>query len=265
VEWGDIFTVARTLHFGNSFQLDLEKMDMGVRFDPAPGNNLLLLGRNEKKAGTMMFFAALDAMLQQLMFKRMVKPEAAPTFTVLDYRNESEVTQDDKLKWIAEKNNAYYNRNRSAEAIEKVYERFLQKKAGDPIEWFMIFDISKASDLRNDSMTGQGIRSLDMFKELLSDGPAKGVFLVVWCGDPEAYRTKMIYSLNHFSYRVVFDLSYDEARAYAKIPKDEDIRREDAYLSCSVRGGSGRPAKFRSYADPSQPWMELLAGRIGVE
>lgn len=257
---GEIIAKERVLHLGEPLKVDA---NLEVRFDAMGGNNLLLLGKNNQKAQNMLFFAALDLVLQGVNQRR--NGRQVQNIFVINYCDGANSDLDDKLQdfgLIQPDKINYYDGSSASMGIEDIYRRFETKTSGEPDDWLIISNLALASDLQSGSVYGSHRENANRFERLLSEGPTKGVFIIAWCDDPALFRAKFNNTFEYFGKRVVFNMSEEDALAMADIVKDDSINRNNAYL---YQSGKGKE-KFRPYSTPMDKWInQLCAERLDEE
>lgn len=257
---GQIITKDRVLHLGEPLKVDA---NLEVRFDQSIGNNLLLVGKNTQKAQNMLFFAALDLVLQRVNHIRNGKKPI--NIYVINYCDGANADLADKLQDFGLNEPSmmnYYDGASAVSGIEAVYHSFESKSESDPDDWLIISNLALASDLQSGSVYGSYRENANRFEKLLSEGPSKGVFCVAWCDDPALFRAKFGNTFDYFGKRVVFNMSDEDALAMADIVKDDSINRNNAYL---YQNGKGKE-KFRPYSTPMDNWINTLcAERLDKE
>lgn len=242
----------RVLHLGEPLKVDA---NLEVRFDQAPANNMLLIGKNNQKAQNLLFFATLDLILQRIAHKR--NGSNMPNITVINFCDGSNTILDDKLQDMGLRlpgHCNYHDGSEANEAFSEVYERFVRKASTDPDEWLIISQLALAADFQGGSIYGSNREYANRFDEILRDGPAKGVFTIAWCDDPALFRAKFDNTYGYFGKRVVFDVSKEDALALADIVNDESINKNNAYI---YQNGKGKE-KFRPYSTPMTKWVETI-------
>lgn len=257
---GQIIAQDRVLHFGEALKVDTK---LEVRFEQSAGNNMLLAGKNTQKAQNILFFATLDLVLQRVNHMRNGKK---PTnIYVINYCDGATDGLSDKLQdfGLNEPNMInYYDGSGAVSGIEAIYRSFESKSVGDPDDWLIISNLALASELQSGSAYGSYNENANRFEKLLSEGPLKGVFCVVWCDDPALFRAKFSHTFGYFGKRVVFNMSDEDALAMADIVKDDSINKNNAYL---YQNGKGKE-KFRPYSTPMDKWItELCTERLDKE
>jgi hypothetical protein len=246
---GEITATDRHVHLGEPLKVEA---NLEVRFDMAPGNNMLLLGKDSQKAQNMLFFATMDLMLQHLGHVRNGK--MPNNIYVLNYCDGANADFSDKLADLglyATDYINYYDGSSANMGIEEIYARFEQKNPCDEDDWLIVSNMGLASDLQSGSVYGSNRTNANRFQRLLQEGPVKGVFCIAWCDDPAIFKAKYGSTFDYFGKRVVFNVSSEDAMAMADIVNDDSINKNNAYL---YQSGKGKE-KFRPYSTPTDKWI----------
>ena len=249
---GKITSTDRLLHLGEPLNIDA---NMEVRFDNAPANNMLMVGKNTQKAQNMLMFAALDLVLQKVNQMRNSRPSI--NIHIINYCDGSNSALEDRLQDLglgAPQFINYYDGASAGLGIEAVYNNFLSKHAGSSDEWLIISNLELASDLQSGSVYGSCKENANRFEQMLRDGPEKGLFVIVWCADPALFKAKFSGIFQYFGKRVVFDVPKEDAQELADVVNDESINKNNAYI---YQNGKGKE-KFRPYSTPMEKWMRYL-------
>lgn len=151
-------------------------------------------------------------------------------------------------------------------SIAAEVSRRRQEPAPGPAVFVLIDDLSRFRDLRkSDDDFGFGGSSRDKgptagqaFVEILREGPAVGVFVIVWCDSyNNVDRWFSRQSLREFDMRVVFQMSAADSSNLIDSPLASRLGPNRALLYSDERGTID---KFRPYGIPSEEWF-AWAGR----
>ena len=148
----------------------------------------------------------------------------------------------------------------AVEKLSAVYELYQNKTDPEAPVWVIISNFGLASDFQSSvySSTSQGFA---MLEELLRSGPARGVHVIGWNDDLTLFRQKYPNLIDLFKKRIAFNLSDEEALAFADVVKDPSISKNNAVFYEAGRGKQ----KFRPYATPSDTWFNEIINRITEE
>ena len=229
-----------------------------IRFFPRSGANLLIVGQDPNSA-----FGILSAGVAALAAQSPGRLEllADPAGGVHQGR------------WTAVLNAVGERINCSsqpdgviAEFAEEVTRR--QEQPGAAAPWFLVIDdLSRYRELRK-SDDDFGFGGFDkskartpgqMFGDVLKDGPAVGVHLIVWCdsyNNVDRWFSRQM--LREFEMRAVFQMSAADSSNLIDNPAASRLGNNRAILYFDERGAS---EKFRPYGPPSATWLELLDKR----
>ncbi|MBE5871324.1 MAG: hypothetical protein E7294_08705 [Lachnospiraceae bacterium] len=249
---GELITKERILHLGESLKVN-EKFE--IRFDRADTNAMLMIGQDVQKAQNMLFFAALELVLQRIDKER--KNEAPTSIYVMNYCDGSNDKLDDRLQDLGlsvPQYIRYYDGATAEREFDTVYQAFLHKKEEDPDVWLIISNLELARGLQSSGIYGSDRENAKRFEQILRDGPAVGFFTIVWCADPSLYKLKFIDTFRYFGKRIIFNVPIEDARELADIVEEESIYNSDAYF---YQNGKGKE-KIRPYQAPMQKWMRHL-------
>jgi hypothetical protein len=137
-----------------------------------------------------------------------------------------------------------------------------------PAVFLFIDDLSRFRDLRkSDDDFGFGGSGRDKgqtpgqaFTEILKEGPAVGVFAVVWCDSYNNIdRWFSRQSLREFDLRVVFQVSASDSSNLIDSPAASRLGTNRALLYSDERGTI---EKFRPYGPPSDEWFAWAARHL---
>lgn len=151
-------------------------------------------------------------------------------------------------------------RSLSAEALADVPSLFV-----------LVYDLSRFRSLRRQEddfgfsgFSGGGEekppRADKQFGELLREGPAYGVHLLVWCDTLTNFnRTLDRQGLREFDSRVLLQMSAADSSLLIDLPTASQLGRRRALLH---REDEGRLEKFRPFAVPDDEWLAAAAERL---
>jgi energy-coupling factor transporter ATP-binding protein EcfA2 len=149
-------------------------------------------------------------------------------------------------------------------AIAAEVNRRRQDRAPAPPVFLVIDDLSRFRDLRkSEEDFGFGSSSRDkgpspgqMFAEILREGPAVGVHVIVWCDSYNNIdRWFNRQSLREFEMRVVLQMSAADSSHLIDSPVASRLGTNRALLYSDERGTL---EKFRPYGPPSDAWLTSL-------
>jgi hypothetical protein len=243
-----------------------------VRIEPATqlmlrrqgGHNLAIVGQDETMAAGMLATAVVALAAQH--------GEAGARFTVLDgSRAESPVLGmwSEVAHAVGESIDVVLPRN-AAHAVTALADE-VARRGQSPEEryaslYLVIYDLAQFRDLRiseddySFSFSGSNGKtpSADKrFREILKEGPAVGVHVLLWC---ESYNsmTRSVdrLTLREIEYRVAMQMSAADSTSLIDSPAATLIGEHRALL---YRDDLGTQTKFRPYGRPSGDWLNWAA------
>jgi hypothetical protein len=249
-----------------------------VRIEPAThlmlrrqgGHNLAIIGQREE-IGAGVLGTAVVALAAQ-------HGEAGAKFVVLDgTRPESHVpgqwgriaaTVGDQVEVVAP-------RNAAAAVVNLADEVTRRTQSPDEVYasiYLVIHDLAQFRDLRltEDEFSfsfssGNGKKPAPdrRFRDILKDGPAVGVHVLVWC---ESYNslTRSIdrLTLREIEYRIAMQMSAADSTSLIDSPAAALLGEHRALL---YRDDLGTQTKFRPYGPPTPEWLAWCAERLRRE
>jgi hypothetical protein len=198
--------------------------------------------------------------------------ESGARFTVLDgTRPESPVADLWPKVAASHPENVDVALPRQAAATIAAYADEVARRAQSPDERFgslylLIHDLAQFRDLRqteDDFSFGSNGKppSVDKrFREILKEGPAVGVHVLLWC---ESYNTlsRSIdrLTLRDIEFRVAMQMSAADSTSLIDSPAATLLGEHRALL---YRDDVGTQTKFRPYGVPSAEWLSWAAGQF---
>jgi DNA segregation ATPase FtsK/SpoIIIE, S-DNA-T family len=141
--------------------------------------------------------------------------------------------------------------------------------AGDEGPRFLfIFDLPRLRELRRQEEDFSFSRSSEeaprrpdqQFADILRDGAAVGVHVVVWCDSLTNFQRMLErQGLKEFDTRILLQMSPADSSLLMDTPAASLLGRHRALLH---REDEGRLEKFRPYAPPSEAWLVKAAGEL---
>ena len=161
----------------------------------------------------------------------------------------------------------------TAETLHMIVEE-LRSRAGEvaaPL-FVIVYDLARFRDLKKaeDDFGSYGgfdkpttVNPSVLWAEIIKDGPAAGVFPLVWCdGFLTAQRWLGRELLNRFETRVLFAMNANDSSNLIDNPAASKLGPNRALLS---RGDLGTIEKFRPYSAPSREWLLDFQAAAHVE
>jgi hypothetical protein len=101
----------------------------------------------------------------------------------------------------------------------------------------------------------------DLFAELVREGPAAGIHLLVWCDTlTNAQRTLDRSGLREFAMRVLFQMSVTDSSALIDSPMASRLHQNRVLFASEELGAL---EKFRPYSLPTEQWLARVASHLG--
>ena len=248
----------RKIHFGESLNID---RSLAVSFETRKNENMLLAGRDAQKAHNLLFFIALDLVLQKV---RAHKEDTTPSqIYVFNFNDENDTMIQDKLQEMVMLLPDYIEGATPDDAQDKlgeVYNLYRNKTNTQETIWIIISNLGLATNFQN-AIYSSNCQGYTMLDEILRNGPQRGVFTIGWHDDLTLFNQKYPNMLELYKKRIAFNLSDEEALHFADVVKDPSINKNNAVYSESGRGKQ----KFRPYSTPASEWFTKMINQISAE
>jgi DNA segregation ATPase FtsK/SpoIIIE-like protein len=242
-------------------------------FRPQGGSNLMLIGQNEE-AGRGLFAASLLGLAAQIA----PPDDGSAPFVLLDGTPDDADDAEYLRKVAARLPHPTRTPDRSglgaalAELATEVDRRQKGETADRSPRFLFVFGVHRFRELRKaDDDFGFGRRGADReptpaerFANVLKEGPAVGVHVVIWCDSlTNLNRSFDRQLLREFAMRVLFQMSPTDSSTLMDSPAASRLGRTRALL---LQEEVERPEKFRPYGPPAAEWLdqaaEQLRGRV---
>jgi S-DNA-T family DNA segregation ATPase FtsK/SpoIIIE len=155
-----------------------------------------------------------------------------------------------------------------AEVAKQVEERQTKEQQTDPAVYLVICDLGRFRDLRRDENDmgfsfGGDDKPPSPAKQLaniLRDGPAVGVYTIVWCDSLNSVNRSFDRQLlREFGLRVLFQMSANDSSHLIDSPL---ASRLGPHVALFHNEEEGRLEKFRPYAWPTMEWLSEVQERF---
>ncbi len=155
-----------------------------------------------------------------------------------------------------------------AEIAKQVEERQSKEQHTDPAIYLFINDLGRFRDLRRDendmgfSFSGEEKppSPAKLLSNILRDGPAVGVYTIVWCDSLTAVtRSFDRQLLREFGLRILFQMSANDSSHLIDSPIASRLGPHVAFFHNEEEG---RLEKFRPYAWPTLDWLATVQERF---
>ena len=223
-----------------------------LRFGPRDGGPVLLIGRDDEAAlgvlaSSVLALAGQGASVQQEArhAKFVILDGSLPDSTAnKTWRTIAGLGDQASFDIVAPRE--------SAAALQSLVEE-MRSRTDDlaPPVFVIVYDIARFRDLKKaeDDYGGYGgektVSPSALWSEIVKDGPAAGVFPIVWCdGYQTAQRWLGRELLNRFETRVLFAMNANDSSNLIDTPAASKLGPNRALLS---RGDLGTIEKFRPY------------------
>jgi S-DNA-T family DNA segregation ATPase FtsK/SpoIIIE len=236
-----------------------------VQFRPQSGDNLLIVGHQEKEA-LGMFITCFTSLLAQyapqavqfhlIDFPSMDSPHAGLLEQLGQLFPNIQFTRRSDLALLI---------NRIATEVDR---RIDTEEQGLPSIYLGIFGLQRARRLRQeDDFSFSGSEAAEpnpsrQFTHILREGPDLKVHTIAWCDTlNNLNRTLERRALREFGMRAVFQMSADDSSSLIDTPLASKLGENRALLFVEEQG---RLEKFRPFDIPSQDWLKALSASISA-
>ena len=242
---------------------------VAAQFRRRAGSNLLVVGRNDEIALSMMLTGLVSLAAHHAPI------HGGARFFVLDFTPPDGLYAD-RLARLAEmlpRRVTVAERAQMREVFEELSDLVEQRArendaAASPV-YLVIFGLHWARDLRIGGIEGQGNRAAlphdgpslpEQFAAVLRDGPPLGVHSLVWCDTLQSLtNTLSPRSLRDVAMRVVLQMSAQDSRT---LVDTEMASRLGVFQALYSNEDEGRLEKFRPYALPAEFWLAWAGDRL---
>ncbi len=150
---------------------------------------------------------------------------------------------------------------------DEVARRAQETGTVHPPHYLMVYDLAQFRELRRSeddfSFSTSSSKTVPVdrrFRELLREGPAVGVHLLIWC-DSYNSLTRSIdrLALRDIDYRIALPMSAADSSSLIESPAAGRLGENRAIF---YRDDLGTSTKFRPYQKPTTEWLAWVAGRL---
>lgn len=253
-----------------------------ISFQRRSGANMLWLGQNDE-AVTGMMLAALTGLIAQLPAPADATADSVLPLQIFDggaidgpqagpFRRLARLMPNRvKLAGITDIKPAL---NDLFAELERRRADVTASAVGTPPVFVFFYDLSRFRELRRQeddfggfsgfSSGGSGEKPAPkpdkQFAELLREGPAYGIHLLVWCDTLTNFnRTLDRQGLREFDTRVLLQMSAADSSLLIDVAAASQLGRRRALLH---REDEGRLEKFRPFAVPSDEWLDWFVDEL---
>ena len=242
-----------------------------IEVDRRPGDNLLIVGQDERSVQGMLDIVFLTLAAQQTLPD--ADDTASPQFFVLDG---DAVEAGDDTEWkrmlALVPHRSVRCGQRDVEAVVEQVAAEVTRRAEDPTAdappiFVFVSNLSKFRNLRNEEDDFGFGGSSDkppspgkMLSNILSSGPAVGVHTFVWCDSYSNLSRWMNNStLREIEMRLAYQMNAADSSNLIDSPAASKLGGHRALLYLRE---TGRVEKLRPYAIPSPDWLEWVAAEF---
>jgi S-DNA-T family DNA segregation ATPase FtsK/SpoIIIE len=157
--------------------------------------------------------------------------------------------------------------------LELLAEEFARRQQDphqiSPPLFLIVYGLHRFRDLRkveDDYSFGRRgeekvVTPAERFAELVREGPAVGIHLLVWCDSlANAQRALDRSGLREFEMRVLFQMGVADSSTLIDTPAASRLGLNRALFASEEMS---QPEKFRPYRLPPDEWLATVAGRLG--
>ncbi len=236
------------------------------------GSNLLLLGQNDEAAAGM-FIGSVLSLAAQLPAAN-GNGEAGAAFTILN----GGLPDREYMPLFAQLPRSLPSRVRLAQANDTAsvmgelaaeIERRHSSMGDESPRFLFVFDLPRLRELRRQEDEFSFSRSAEesprrpdqQFADILRDGAAVGVHVIVWCDSLTNFQRMLDrQGLKEFDTRVLLQMSPADSSLLMDTPAASLLGKHRALLH---REDEGRLEKFRPYAPPDESWLARICEQLG--
>jgi hypothetical protein len=242
-------------------------------FRPQTGSNLLMVGQVEEVALGILT-TGLVSLAAQYPAAPVSESSTGPRYYVLD----ATPADSPRAGWLGRLADIIPHPYRTAgwrdlaglvgEVATEV-ERRQQNPDASGSDWYLcVFGLQRFRDLKKQEDDFSFSRRSDdqpphpasLFSTILRDGPAVGVYTMVWCDTlTNVQRAFDRQSLREFEMRVLFQMSAADSSNLIDSPMAAKLGMHRALFFSEERG---QPEKFRPYGLPTPEWLEWVKTRF---
>jgi hypothetical protein len=229
-------------------------------FRPHSGNHLLVVGQNEESALAMFAAAMLSLAAQH---------DPAARFVVLDSTLEDDPNSGflGRVAGTLPHHVDFVARNQLGEHLGQLGALVAARQKGEQPDrtprYLIVHGLQRYRDLRKEEDFGFGKRGAERvvspaehFANILRDGPAVGVHVLVWCDAlTNLGRAVDRQLLREFGMKVIFQMNANDSSTLIDNPVASRLGRNRALF---VTDEMSQPEKFRPYGLPSPDWLKVI-------
>ncbi len=155
-----------------------------------------------------------------------------------------------------------------AEIAAEVNRRQTEAESPGPAIYLFISDLGRFRDLRRDeadfgfslASEGKAASPSQLLGTILRDGPAVGVYTIVWCDSLNSVnRAFDRHTLREFTLRLLFQMSANDSSNLMDSPLASKL---GPHVALFHNEEEGRLEKFRPYSWPTEEWLANIQERF---
>ena len=236
-------------------------------FRPHSGNHLLMVGQHEEAAMAIAASALVSLAAQY---------DRSAEFTVLDGTMEDDPHAGYLGKVAAALPHTvdFVDRGNVGEQMTRLGTLVAARQKGEQTDrsarFVIVHGIQRFRDLRKEEEMGFGRRGTERvipaaehFANILREGPAVGVHVLVWCDVlTNLNRSFDRQLLREFAMRVVFQMNANDSSTLIDLPVASRLGRNRALFLTEEMPS---PEKFRPFGLPSEQWLNHVKERFAAK
>lgn len=245
--------------FGRNFEFTID-------IERERGNNLLVMGKDEKKAMSIFEFSAMSLLYDELF----INNDASSTLLYIADMSEMEELRDDicslvYLQEILPDQISVVKIKQLERLIDTIYRKVVERKESRTMDkqpvFFMIFGIDRAKNITINRMYDdeeQSISTIDKLLSIFKYGPEVGIHSIVW-GENPLFVKRILGEryVGFFDLRVAFGLSAEDMY---DIASEGNIGNMNDSTAAYINVASDIKNKhFRPYTIPAKVWLDDFA------
>ncbi len=227
--------------------------------------NLLILGSDSKRAELMYGFAALSILFNEFQKDTTGKSlNSEPVITFFDFNSQGQsvygYNSTDSIMDILCENFPdairIFGRNSLIDGIEILSNEY--RNPDTTRNHYVIFAGLNRAKRLTENGDNYSIPPIDMFKNLIKEGPQNGFNYIIWANEPSGFMASYSNIISEFDYRLVYDLT-DEQYMSAVHSNEMKTNMNSTVISYNPDDDN---KKVRIYNQPLQDWINQFIDRL---
>lgn len=233
----------------------------GINLSNRRAQNLLILGSDAKRAELIYGFAALSILFNEFTTGKSL---SEPIITFFDFNSQGQslygYNSSNSIMDILCENFPdairIFGRNSLLDGIEILADEY--KNSDRTENHYIIFAGLNRAKRLTESGDNYTISPMDMFKNLIKDGPQNGFNYIIWANEPSGFMASYDNIISEFDYRLVYDLT-DEQYMFAVHSTEMKTNMNSTVISYNPDDDN---KKVRIYNQPLQDWLNQFIERL---